>query len=275
MGDEIKSDSVGVPRWVKELFGDFLDHIERLFEILHLSMHGISVLRGIPNALEVLQKLSTEDSDVQHAAARLERAKKEAKLAETEVADGFPLLHAQASIALWGALESLIRTFFSTWIRDRPQARDVEELKRVKIRWAEYEALSVEDRSFYLIDLLEESMGTRRAQGIGRFEALFRVFGLSSEVDESIEKNLFELYHVRNVFVHRRGIADWRIVQSCPWLGLSIGSPVVVKHDQYGRYHEAAAGYLIEIIQRSRVHFGLGRDDEDSHTFRTANRKSS
>ena len=265
MGDETKSDYVEVPRWVEELFRDFLNHVEKLWEMLHLTMRGISELRGIPNFLEVVQKLSTEDSDTEHAGSRLERAKKEAKLAETEVANGFPLLHAQASIALWGALESLIRTFFSTWIRDQPQARDVEELKRVKIRWAEYEALSVEDRSFYLIDLLEESMGTRRAQGIGRFEALFRIFGLSSEVDESIKKNLFELYHIRNVLVHRRGIADWRIVQSCPWLGLTIGSPVIVKHNQYGRYYDAAIRYVMELLQRNRIHVGLERDDEEFH----------
>lgn len=247
------------PKWVKDLFNDSLDHVEKLHEILHISMRGISVLRAIPNAIEVLRNVSPEEEKDVYDETRFDKAKKEATLAEVEVKEGFPLLHAQTAISLWGTLEALVRTFLANWLATQPEAKVAEELKRVKIRFGEYEVLSGDDRNFYILDLLEDSMSTRRSPGIGRFEALFRVFNLSSDVDEQVRKELFELYHVRNVLVHRKGIADRKMVESCPWLGLSVNSPVVVTHESYSRYNKATALYILELIQRVRVYFGIGR----------------
>jgi hypothetical protein len=176
------------PNWIKDWLEDFLDQDEQLHKMLHLNMHGISVLRGVPNAMELLKKLSTEDSDEGSVKTNIERAREEAQLADTELKDGFPQLHAQASIALWGLLESSLRMFCAKWVETQAAANAAEELKRVKIRWVEYESLSPEDRAFYLIDLLEESMSSRRSPGVGRFEALLRVFGLSSEINADTRK---------------------------------------------------------------------------------------
>src|SRR5713226_8471285 len=33
-----------VPKWSRDPFGDFLDHTERLSQVLHLTIHGISIL---------------------------------------------------------------------------------------------------------------------------------------------------------------------------------------------------------------------------------------
>jgi hypothetical protein len=257
--------SENLPRWITDIFTDSLDHVEKLHQILHVSMRGISVLRGIPNAIEVLNRVVVEEERDKDHETKLKRAKEEAALAEAELNEGFPLLHAQTAISVWATLEALVRTLLANWLSNQPEAKDIEELKRVKIRYGEYEALTGDDRNFYILDLLEDSLGTRRRAGIGRFESLFQAFGLSSEVDADTKKNLFELYHVRNVLVHRRGIADRKLVDSCPWLDLSVNSRVVVSHAAYRRYHESAASYILELIQRVRVHFGHGRYESEEN----------
>jgi len=254
-----------IPLWASQPFNDILDHSEKLNEILHISMHGISLLRAIPNTIEVLRITAGEDEKEKYGEERLEQAKREAALAQSEVDNGFPILHAQTTISLWSSLESLVRTFLAAWLANIPDAKSCEELKKVKVRLGEYESLTSDDRYFYLLDLLEDSMGTRRRPGVGRFEELFNAFGLSSKVEENISKDLFELYHIRNVLVHRRGIADRKIIEICPWLNLSVGQHLNITHQSYKRYNKSIGEYVLELIQRTRVYFGLERYEPPYH----------
>lgn len=258
------------PRWVADVFNDSLDHVEKLDQILHISMRGISMHKAVPNAIKALREYSTDVDESVYGEARLDRANQEAALAEAEVSDGFPLLHAQSAISLWTTLEALVRTFLANWLANEPGAKQIEPLKRVKIRYGEYEVLSDEDRNYYILDLLEESLSTRRKAGIGRFEVLFQAFCLSSEVNSGIQKNLFELYHVRNVLVHRQGIVDSKLTQACPWMGLSAKARLIVSHRDYRRHSETVGGYILELIQRVRVHHGLGRHEFDERTANSA-----
>lgn len=253
-----------IPTWATQPFNDFLDHAGKLHKILHLSMHGIATLRGIPKAIEVLRDTADEDEKRNYGEKRLESAKQEAVLAQSEIDNGFPILHAQTTIALWSSLESLVRTFLVAWLANIESARSCDELKKVRVKLGEYESLVGDDRNFYLLDLLEDSMGTRRSPGIGRFEALFNAFGLSSQIKGETTKTLFELYHVRNLLVHRRGIADSKIIANCPWLSLSVGQPVTITHKAFVSYYDAVGAYVLELIQRTRTYFGLARYDESA-----------
>jgi hypothetical protein len=191
--------------------------------------------------VEALRDTAPEHEKNEYPEDRLAKVRDEAALAQTEIENQFPLLHAQVAIAQWGALESLIRTFLASWLLNNPSARTVQGLRRVRVRVAEYEDLAAEERYFHVIDLLEDELQTRRQPGIARFESLLEVFGLTSPVSDAVKKDLFELYHVRNVLVHRRGLADRRVVQACPWLSLSAGQPVVVTHASAHRYEQRRA----------------------------------
>src|SRR3990172_3972107 len=159
------------PDWASQPFSDFLEYSDRLHKILHLCMHGILTLRGIPNVIEVLRDTAKEYERDGYDENRLKRARQEADLAQSEADNGFPILHSQTTIALWSSLESLVRTFLVAWLTNVEDAKSCDELKKVKVRLGEYESLIGEDRNYYLLDLLEDSMGTRRSPGIGRFEA--------------------------------------------------------------------------------------------------------
>ena len=61
--------------------------------------------------------------------------------------------------------------------------------------------------------------------------------------------------HIRNVFVHRRGVADRRFVDACPHLGFSVGDPVSVDRQSFDRYSESVAKYVLHIVKRVTDYF--------------------
>jgi hypothetical protein len=89
-----------LPKWITDHFEQSLNAHERLFQIVHLSERGIGVLRGMPKIVKVLADVegtATDPSSIK----RIEAAEKEALLAHSEIADGFPVLHGFAVVALW------------------------------------------------------------------------------------------------------------------------------------------------------------------------------
>ena len=121
--------------------------------------------------------------------------------------------------------------------------------------------MDTEERCFYVVDLLERELEPQRRRGVARFESLLQPFGISGQVPADVEKGLFELYHIRNVLVHRRGIADRKLVQACPSLGLSVGDQVVVTPDVYARYNGCVAKYVLELVVRIAGRFGFERSE--------------
>ncbi|MFN7988667.1 MAG: hypothetical protein U0529_14420 [Thermoanaerobaculia bacterium] len=248
--------SQGLPSWVTELFNQFLNHHDDLARVLHLSINGISMLRGRYTALKVLTEV---DGPTETSAAQLARAEKERELAQSELDDDFPLLHEQATVALWASLEALVRSFVAGWLANRPDAWQADAVKRLKVRLGDYEALETADRCLWVTDLLDQDIGGPLRAGITRFESLLAPFSLNGTVEPETQKTLFELSQIRHNIIHRRGLADRRLLEACPWLGLVAGARVRVSHKMWRGFNDATAAYALELIQRSREAHGLGR----------------
>ena len=226
-----------MPRWATQPFKDFIEHVQELTYITHASARGLSMLRAAPRLMEAVQKAEAYEikrSEGEHnigaeeAAKRLEQVREEAKLARQEADKGFPLLYSQALVSMWGSLEDLIHTFLAAWVTNEPKAKQVDALQKLKVSLGEYEALDDEEKGFYIVELLEKELRSPLKHGVSRFEQLLDSFGLSGAVDRGVRENLFEINHMRNVLVHRRGVADRRFVDACPHLGLSVGDKVTV-----------------------------------------------
>ncbi|MDQ5873165.1 MAG: hypothetical protein M3547_13280 [Acidobacteriota bacterium] len=255
------ADLKGVPSWAKKPFEEFLDATERLDQLVHLSVRGIAALRGMPQLLEAIADARGELRGTDEAAQetdpdRLTHARKEAELAQREVDEEFPVLHGQATIAVWAALESAVRLFVARWIENYKPASEVEEVQKLRVKLGEYERLQGEERYFYIVDRLEQELSSPLRSGVTRFETLLSPFGLSAEVDETARRDIFELNNVRNLLVHRSGIADRRFVDACPWLGLKVGERLKLDHRAYSRYGHAAVAYATQLIYRVGDHFG-------------------
>jgi hypothetical protein len=239
---------------VRELFTEFLDQHEKLHDVLHLSMGGISMIRSRHQAMTLLAEL---DGKLEEEAEKLKRAERDRDLAQRELDNDFPLLHEQATVALWSSLEALIRTFLGRWLENKPEAWQTDAVRRLKVRLGEYESLDRADRCLWIVDLLDQEIGGPLRNGANRFECLLQPFGLSGEIDDEVQKALFELSQVRHVLVHRRGYADKRLLNACPWLSYKGGEPIKIGHAMWRRYDGAVGEYIFEIIRRVALSFGV------------------
>jgi hypothetical protein len=252
----------GAPSWATQPFKELVDRTERLGQLLHLSMKGISMIRAVPKMIEAIAK--AEGGEGEDRQERKEMAEKEAELARREVSEGFPVLHAHATIALWSALESSVRLFVVRWLQHYKPAMGVEIVQKLRVRIGEYERLEDEDRFFYILDRLEQELSAPLKNGITRFESLLEPFGLAGPVDEGVRRNLFELNQVRNVLVHRSGVADRRLVEACPWLQLKVGDPLHVRDEATRRYFTAVMQYTIALVARVGERFGVNMGEFSS-----------
>jgi hypothetical protein len=263
LNEEQSNESDGskrVPQWATSPLRAYLDDVEELERLLHLSMRGISMVRAMPKAFDALALVEPDEYASEDARARRADVGEYARLAQEEVDRGFPLLHAQAVISLWTGLECVIRNLAAAWFRNRPQAYQVDLAKRIRVRLGEYQALSLDERGYHIVELIEQEVSASLKLGVGRFEALLEPIGLVGGVPDAVRRTLFELSQIRNVLVHRRGVADRRVVEQCPWLNLVLGEVVIVSHEQFRRYHASSVAYIMELIQRLRLFFGQDRD---------------
>jgi hypothetical protein len=229
------------------------------------------MLRGAPELMEAVQKAEADEIELsegdrnissEDAAKRLEQVREEAKLARQEVDKGFPLLYSPTLVSLWSSLEDLMHTFLAAWVTHTPGAKQAEALQKLKVKLSEYEALDEEEKGFYIVELLEREGRSPLKQGASRFEHLLDSFALAGAVDSDVRESLFEMNHIRNVLVHRRGVVDKRFVDACPHLGFSIGDSVSVDRRSFDRYSNSVAKYVLQVFSRVRDCFDATAADE-------------
>jgi len=211
--------------------------------------------------LEILAKGDATDGDATDKGAEenLASAKRDKDLAEQECIHGFPLLYEQATISLWSSLEVLVRALVAQLLLNHDESWQCAEIRKLKVSPGEFMQLESYERCLWITDLLDQESKGEFRQGVNRFESLLAPFGLSGALEDHIKRSLFELSHVRHVLVHRGGIVDRRMLDSCKVLGYSIGEQVRVDHDLWRRFDSAVGAYVLEIIQRMRVRSGLKR----------------
>jgi hypothetical protein len=218
-----------VPAWALQPFEDSLERLNEAQVILVLAIKGISGIRGIPKLFKVVTKIRSktgklEDEDIQ----KLKLAKEEADLAQREVDKGFPLLHAQALISLWGILESLVHTFLANWLTHESTAKEIEVVKKIKINLAEFEVMDSQERNYYIVQTLEQQLAASYKKGILRFETLLGIFGFGGGIDNQVKRDILELQQIRHVLVLRHGVIDKKLKEACPWLHLKVGNKILV-----------------------------------------------
>lgn len=233
-------------QWIREFFERFLTRRERINEVLGLSILGIQLVPGRHNAIETLAKVLDAPADPGH----LGRAARERDLARRELEAGFPVLYEQATIALWGALVSLVRDFLAAWLANTPAAWEREKVRSQKVRVGEFMGLEPYEQCVWLIDLIDQDIRGPMRAGVNRFEELLKVFGLEGNVPSDCKDGLFELWHIRNALVHRSATVDRKIADACPWLGLEIGGALKISREMWERYDTAVMDYVILLIER-------------------------
>lgn len=217
----------------------FLRRREEILKLVGLSNYALQSMLGLERLVRVMKKPTDE----------IEHAREIETLAQEEVKADFPLLHSAAAVLIWGALEAAFRDFLVRWLVSHPSSLSIPEFKNIRVRVAEYESFEGEDRMRFLLGIIEREFAASLKPGVGRFECLLRPFGIVTTISEDVRRDLNELAAVRNVIVHRASIADARLIDLCPWLGLKRGELITIGRIAFDRYVRAASDYAAAIIE--------------------------
>ncbi len=234
----MSKDKKHIPSWASDHFTFYLDHQENVSRVLLMSKRGISMLRARHKAIDVLGQTASKVSEKDFE-RNLNEAKYEKEFAQIEVDNDFPLLHEQATVALWASLEALVRSFVAAWIDNNHEAMSAQEIQNIKVKIGEYESLSKDEKSLWIVDQLDRSVSGALKYGINRFESLLKPFGLDGEFDSDHTKTLFELSQIRNLIVHRSGICDSKALSACPWIDEKIGERVKIPYARWSEYNNS------------------------------------
>ncbi len=232
------------PKWASQPFRIFKQRLDEEMKFLHLARKGLLGLRYLPQMLDVFGPAEGDEPDgnLKHA-SRLERAKHDAAWVSTEAVRDFPLLHAHSVVGIWSTLEVLSEDFALAWLTNVPSAWDVEEITKLKLPIGKYHQSTPEQRARWVVTEASRNRSADLKKGIGKLSSVLDVFGLAPSIGANARRALHEMCEVRNVFVHCGGVADQRLVDDCPWLGLKTGELVVVSHEVFGWYGTAATTF--------------------------------
>ena len=96
-------------------------------EVLALTIGGISVTRLQPKFVRAAYAVDEpgypEDSISAEVKNEIAAAEHRAKLTQREVESDFNIVHSQAVVTLWSALEDSVRTFVARWLMNLPEVK--------------------------------------------------------------------------------------------------------------------------------------------------------
>lgn len=244
--DPNKKTLVGIPWWAGIHLKRLMDNVDETMSLLEMSIIGIGQVRLSAKNVQVLIDTHTSRSrdSLEELRARLPRAEELSRRAQAEIDRGFPLLHAQAVVALWTALESVIDDLLEAWLANVPSAWTIPALQRLNVRLGVYESLEQRERIRYALQRLKAERFDTEEGGVGPFEALLEAFGLGGGLDDDLRRDLHELQQVRNLVAHRRGIVDGRFASQLSYLSVVVGEVHVVTSEAAHRYAHAISPVL-------------------------------
>jgi hypothetical protein len=197
----------------------------------------------------------------------LNRAKTQAKLAESEIERDHPLLHSHAVMGMWGALEAMVEDLTISWIEHNPSVLNEPKIAKIRIPLVEFQAMEQQDRLRFVVSELQRELGTELKSGATKFETLLSILGLGGPVDKRLRDIIFETQNLRNIFAHRGGIADRRFITNCPQFQYGVGDAVTVDSDHFDRIFYGLLMYVTVVINRCRTIDGLSPITEEAPGF--------
>lgn len=245
------------PPWAHDICHRYLDQMGRLHDFVSLAVNAVGAMEALPSLVEAMQGgRGRGDGSSEGQKERLKHAEHLADLAKREISEGFSMIFSQVTITLWSLLEMFFGELASGWITNEPDVFKSEALSRLRVSVGEYEMLSREERSYFIVGVLERDVGAGLRKGVERFESVLRVFGLDGAVPKKLGRDVYELGQVRNLLAHRNGKADREFVDGCPWLKLGVGDELRVSRDMFERYRRAVINYVLLVFCRVSARFG-------------------
>lgn len=238
--------------------------IGRLLDFHSLATAGIGAARGGPELLRALRDVQQSregTASKDEWDKRIEDAENVYDAAKRHEDSGFSYLYELMLVKFWSILEAGIEEIAIECLKNPDDCKDSGVLRSFKGPLIEFASASTNQRAEFLFSELKVASRSALKIGVGVFEAILEPLGMAGPVDELTKRLLLELQQKRHVFVHRRGIADKRFVEACPFLGYKVGQPIAVDRASVWRLGIGVGLYNIELQKRSHVRAGLDAPD--------------
>lgn len=214
--------------------GEFLDALTANYQLMYACKIGLHL------CLPGLKKNAETSDPAKYQAARV----------EIELRQDFNTLKSQALISLCAAAEVFItdlvvnRLLHDNSLFKRPPWCDI------KVTVGELAGLAPEDFGRFLVEAQKLKLNFESKAGVDRFEKLLGAVGLGGPVTKELNEQVFELFNVRNVLIHRRGIADQKLLDACPKAGFKLNEALVITDKHYDLYWQAVTFYGGLVMER-------------------------
>src|SRR5260370_19392069 len=267
------------PAWAREPVQRLLSNVRQIHEFYYLTIDGLRMIihhheflvRGDERIKQLTAEVEihggTVDRNEAEEAKRDEarkQAKERADLALREVDSGFPVLHSQQVVFLWGAIEAVVEDTLVAWLNNEKFAGKEQGLRKIKVSVADFNAMSETERNYHLVSEYRRDLRPKHRSSIEVFESILHEFGLQGAMDPELKRRLIELEHVRNVLLHRRGIADSRFLERCPWTTVKIGAAIVPDEESVEKYTSAVLDFYELLLDRIKRYFKLKPAEPDT-----------
>lgn len=247
------------PRWWKEPVRVFDEYVEDERDLVELSRVSVMML-------QTEEVTSVQLHDAAETLTRAMTAGELVRRAEDEASKDHPLLHGHSLVAIWSALETMIGDLVEAWLLWWPPAR-TQAASRAPLaglhkllpdEWAA-EAHQALERAYQKLNRRGQS--PRR---LDRYEWLLNAVGLTHDPqddDPQMIQNLWEMQQVRNVFAHKRGVADARFVAHNRHLPFKVGDELRIDRHAWADFLVTTLLYADMVVRRMKRELGLASVD--------------
>src|SRR6266403_676254 len=267
---EQSSNNPKTPDWATEPVQRLLSNVSQIHDFYHLTRDGLQmIIRHHEFLIRADERIDHLTAEVEKYGERVGRkkaeqakrdetrrhAKEQADLALREVDCGFPVLHSQQVVFLWGVIEAVVEDTLVAWLQNERFIGKERGFRRIKVSVADFNAMSETERNYHIVSEYRRELRPRHRSTIEVFESILHEFGLHGAMGPELKRSLIELEYVRNVLLHRRGIVDLRFLEGCPWTTFKIGAAIVPDEKSVGKYTDAVLDYYELLLARIKRYF--------------------
>jgi hypothetical protein len=142
-------------------------------------------------------------------------------------------------------------------IRMHPELLDTDIFGSARRR-AERGGVDVGDYVEFVSDRALRSVGgPTEDDDRNKYEMQLELVGLNGDVPDDLSLTIRTAHEVRNVWAHRNGKADSKLIDKCRHLAYAIGDPVPVTVEALNEYIVALNTYAFIMMNRFRLSNGM------------------
>lgn len=172
------------------------------------------------------------------------------RIADKEIGDAFITSYSEAIVTIYSIVEAAVSNVARLIFPLVPEVAEHDKFKKASIPFAKIIGMDTENIYEYFYELYEREVTQGGKYGYNRFDAILKPLNIetSGKLKNNQANDIFELAQVRNVVVHKLGIADKKFIEIFPNFGIQSGSRIVIKQEQFKKYYMACRDFVLAIV---------------------------